>query len=86
MAPTPLTRSGTRRGRMTVKIFAKSLYEEFSNHGVDDSAASLSYYFVFALFPFLFFLATLTAYLPFVQASVGRMLASARAIMPMTTA
>ena len=44
------------RGR--VKTFAKLLYEEFSNHGVDDSAASLSYYFVFSLFPFLFFLAT----------------------------
>src|SRR3954453_12567787 len=71
-----------RAGRMTVKTFAKSLYEEFRNHGVDDSAASLGYYFVFSLFPFLFFLATLTAYLPFVQASVGRMLGSARAIMP----
>jgi membrane protein len=67
---------------MTVKTFTKSLYAEFRNHGVDDSAASLGYYFVFSVFPFLFFLATLTAYLPFVQASVGRLLGSARAIMP----
>ena len=68
--------------RLTVKAFAKRLYEELSNHGVDDGAASLGYYFVFSLFPFLFFLATLTAYLPFVQESVARMLGSARAIMP----
>ena len=74
--------AGRPRRRLTVKAFAKRLYQEFSNHGVDDGAASLSYYFVFSLFPFLFFLATLTAYLPFVQASVGRMLGSARAIMP----
>jgi membrane protein len=67
---------------MTVKAFAKLLYAEFSNHGVDDGAASLGYYFVFSLFPFLFFLATLTAYLPFVHASVARMLDSARVIMP----
>ena len=74
--------AGRPSGRLTVRALAKRLYEEFGNHAVDDSAASLSYYFVFSLFPFLFFLATLTAYLPFVQASVGRMLASARAIMP----
>ena len=74
--------AGRPRRRLTVKAFAKRLYEEFSNHGIDDGAASLSYYFVFSLFPFLFFLATLTAYLPFVQASVARMLGSARAIMP----
>jgi membrane protein len=73
---------GRPRGRLTAKAFAKRLYEELSNHGVDDGAASLGYYFVFSLFPFLFFLATLTAYLPFVQESVARMLGSARAIMP----
>jgi len=51
-------------GRMRLKTFAKRLYEEYENDAVADSAAALSYYFVFALFPFLFFLATLTAFVP----------------------
>ena len=80
MPANPRNEGGAARppGRLTVKAFAKLLYQAFSNHGVDDSAASLGYYFVFSLFPFLFFLATLTAYLPFVQQSVARMLGSAR--------
>ena len=49
---------------MSLKAFAKRLYEEYENDAVADRAAALSYYFVFALFPFLFFLATLTAFCP----------------------
>ncbi len=52
---------------MRFKAFAKRLYEEYENDAVADSAAALSYYFVFALFPFLFFLATLTAFIPYVR-------------------
>jgi membrane protein len=51
-------------GRMSFRVLLKRLYEEYTNHAVPDSAAQLSYYFVFSLFPFLFFLATLAAYLP----------------------
>ena len=69
-------------GRMRFKAFAKRLYEEYENDAVADSAAALSYYFVFALFPFLFFLATLTAYVPYVRRSVDTILARAHAILP----
>jgi len=67
---------------MRFKAFAKRLYEEYENDAVADSAAALSYYFVFALFPFLFFLATLTAYVPYVRRSVDTILARAHAILP----
>jgi membrane protein len=42
----------------------KRLYDEYEKDAVSDTAAQLSYYFLFSLFPFLFFLAALTAYLP----------------------
>jgi membrane protein len=49
---------------------------------VADSAAALSYYFVFALFPFLFLLTTLTAYIPYFRASADTLLARAQDILP----
>ncbi len=54
---------------------------EVVDDAVTDSAAQLSYYFIFALFPFLFFLATLTAYLP-LQGAVEEMLARMAPFMP----
>jgi membrane protein len=67
---------------MRLKTFAKRLYEEYENDAVADSAAALSYYFVFALFPFLFFLATLTAFVPYIRRSVDLILARGHAILP----
>lgn len=67
---------------MSWREFGKRLYEEYENDSVADSAASLSYYFVFSLFPFLFFLATLMAYIPQVRSSVGTVLQRAHAILP----
>ena len=67
---------------MSLKTFLKRLYEEYENDAVADSAAALGYYFVFALFPFLFFLATLTAFVPYVRHSVDLVLARAHAILP----
>ena len=61
---------------MSLKAFAKRLYEEYENDAVADSAAALSYYFVFALFPFLFFLATLTAFVPYIRQSIDTILAA----------
>ena len=63
-------------GRMRLKAFLKRLYEEYENDAVADSAAALGYYFVFALFPFLFFLATLTAFIPYIRQSVDTILAA----------
>lgn len=68
-------------GRIPAKQFLKRLYEEYENDAVADSAASLSYYFVFSLFPFLFFLATLMAYLP-LNHSVDTILDRLRTILP----
>jgi membrane protein len=44
--------------------FVKKLGRRVQDNALTDRAAQLSYYFMFALFPFLFFLVTLTAYLP----------------------
>jgi len=62
--------------------FLKHLYKKYEDHAVADSAAALAYYFVFSLFPFLFFLATLTAFIPHVRASVDTLIDSARAFLP----
>jgi len=67
---------------MRFKAFIKRLYEEYENDAVADSAAALAYYFVFALFPFLFFLTTLTAFIPYVRRSVDTIMARAHAILP----
>ena len=69
-------------GRMRFRAFLKRLYEEYENDAVADSAASLAYYFVFAAFPFLFFLTTLTAYVPYVRQSVDTILTRAHALLP----
>ena len=68
-------------GQIPLKAFFKRCYEEYENDAVSDSAAALSYYFVFSLFPFLFFLATLTAYLPLGN-SVDTLMDRMRTIMP----
>src|SRR5664279_1568432 len=62
--------------------FFKRLYRRYEDHAVADSAASLGYYFVFSLFPFLFFLATLTAFIPQARSSVDTLLERARAFLP----
>jgi membrane protein len=67
---------------MRFKTFLKRLYEEYENDAVADSAAALGYYFVFSLFPFLFFLATLTAFVPYIRQSVDTIMARAHAILP----
>jgi membrane protein len=54
-------------GTLSFKEFCKRLYDEYQNDAVSDTAAQLSYYFLYSLFPFLFFLAALTAYLPLRQ-------------------
>jgi membrane protein len=61
--------------------FLKKLYKRWSDNAITDRAAQLAYYFVFALFPFLSFLVTLTAYLP-LQGAVQELLARASEIMP----
>src|SRR5215471_10236983 len=66
---------------MSLGRFARTLFRQFWNDAVLDTAAQLSYYFVFALFPFLFFLVTLAAYLP-LGGAIDTLLDRAEELMP----
>jgi len=66
---------------MPVWVFPKKLARRISDNAATDRAATLAYYFVFALFPFLFTLVTLAAYLP-VQDSIQQILARIDPLMP----
>ncbi len=68
-------------GRLPLAEFGRRLYRAYQDDLLFDSAAQLSYYFLFSLFPFLFFLATLTAYLP-LNHWVGRLIPPLRALAP----
>jgi membrane protein len=57
------------------------MYRHYEDHAVQDTSAVLAYYFIFSLFPFLFFLATLTAFLPLGN-SVQEMLDRIRPVLP----
>ena len=70
------------RSKPTVKAFVKKVYEEYVNDAIADRAAALSYYFVFALFPTLFFLITLAAYIPFARTSAMTLLDRMHAFLP----
>jgi membrane protein len=61
--------------------FLKKLYRRWSDNAITDRAAQLTYYFVFALFPFLTFLVALTAYLP-LQGAMQELLARLNELMP----
>jgi membrane protein len=50
--------------RISLRAFLGRVWQAAEAHAVTDSAAQLSYYALFSLFPFLFFLVTLTAWLP----------------------
>jgi len=61
--------------------FVKKLGTRIRNNAATDRAAQLSYYFLFALFPFLFFVVTLAAYLP-MKGVIDELLARVDPLMP----
>jgi membrane protein len=69
-------------GRVELIRLGKTLYHKVDDHAVTTSAATLSYYFLFSLFPFLFFLVTLTHYLPIFSPSMQEILRGVRAVLP----
>jgi len=71
-----------QRSWLSWRDFIQRLYHRYEDHGAADSAAALGYYFVFALFPFLFFLTMLAAFIPHVRASVDMLLARAHLFLP----
>ncbi len=64
------------------KSFIKEIYRRYTRDSLGDAAGALSYYFVFALFPFLFLLTTLTAYVPYFRTSADTLLSRARDVLP----
>ncbi|HEY2900093.1 MAG TPA: YihY/virulence factor BrkB family protein [Polyangia bacterium] len=69
-------------GQMPFKTLLKRLYEEYDNDGLADSAAALSYYFIFAIFPLLFCIATLAAFAPFAASWLWTFLDRVRPLVP----
>ncbi len=78
-----------RRGRMAIpglggmswRDFGARLWRALDTHASTDSAAQLSYYALFSLFPFLFFLVTLTAWLP-LGGAMNELMLRLSAVMP----
>jgi membrane protein len=68
--------------RLSWKEFFKEIYREYEHDSVADSSAVLAYYFVYSLFPFLFFLTTLAPYIPHAQDGMQAVLARAHALLP----
>src|SRR3954471_11260702 len=66
---------------MSVWTLLRKLGRRFRDNAATDRAAQLSYYFVFALFPFLFTLVTLAAYLP-VQGALEQLMVRLDPLMP----
>ncbi|WP_342375925.1 YihY/virulence factor BrkB family protein [Myxococcus stipitatus] len=67
---------------LTWREFIRRFVKELQDDTVTDLAAQLSYYLLFSLFPFLFFLVTLVAYLPFAPGAVDAMLDRLRPLVP----
>jgi len=74
---------GFRKPRhVTWRELGRRFWVELQEDAVTECAAQLAFYFLFALFPFLFFLVTLAAYLPFAPEAVAAMVARLGPLMP----
>jgi membrane protein len=71
----------TGGGQLGFIELCKRVYREYEHDAVADTAAQLSYYLLFALFPFLFFVAALTAYLP-LRGPMDQLLSRVRPVVP----
>jgi membrane protein len=68
-------------GSIPFREFLKKLGHEYSVDAVDDVSAQVAYYVLFSLFPFLFFLTTLAAYLP-IGSSVNVAMSRVQSVLP----
>src|SRR5688500_20316033 len=68
-------------GTLPFKVFVGRLYRAQDDHAAFDTAAQLSYYLILSLFPLLFVLAALLAYLPLGDAQ-AQLLGRMRSLMP----
>jgi membrane protein len=67
---------------LTWREFGRRFWVELQEDAVTECAAQLAFYFLFALFPFLFFLVTLAAYLPIAPGAVDAMVDRLGPLMP----
>lgn len=63
------------------RVVVKRVAREAMEDAITDTAAQLSFYFLWALFPFLFFLVTLAAYLP-IEGAVSSAIDRLSYVMP----
>jgi membrane protein len=66
---------------VSARLVVKRVATEVVDDAITDTAAQLSFYFLWALFPFLFFLVTLTAYLP-IEGAVSSAIERLSYVMP----
>jgi membrane protein len=69
-------------GRIPLGRLLGALGRKFTDHAVGSNAAALSYYFLFSLFPLLFFVVALTTYLPIFTPSMQEILNALRGVLP----
>jgi membrane protein len=67
---------------LTWREFFRRLWVEIEEDAVTECAAQLAFYFLFALFPFLFFVVTLAAHLPMEPGAVAAMVERLGPLMP----
>lgn len=67
---------------LTWREFFRRLWVEIQEDAVTECAAQLAFYFLFALFPFLFFVVTLVAHLPVAPDTVASMVERLGPLMP----
>jgi membrane protein len=79
--PRPRVLEGVRPAGHALRRLASRVYDRIWNHDVIDRSASLSYYFVFALFPGLLFLTALFGLLP-TENLMEELLAYAAQVLP----
>jgi membrane protein len=73
--------SAWRLGGLAPAALARQVWERMWAHSIDERAASLSYYFLFALFPALLFLTALLGLIP-VPRMMDRLMGYARQVLP----
>jgi len=67
---------------LTWREFFRRLWVELEEDAVTECAAQLAFYFLFSLFPFLFFIVTLAGRLPFAPGAVDAMMERLGPLMP----
>jgi membrane protein len=70
-----------RTAAASLRVLTRRLRREIVDDSVPDTAAQLAFYFMLSLFPFLFFLVTLSAYLP-LQGTLEMVVERLRYVMP----